>query len=122
MKHRNFSRIKMMMAALMLLLPALSAIASESIQNGKTFRLVNEKYGKAVTNNDDAADGVYLSLATVNAQSPGQEWTFFSISEKEPVYLVNNCNHNEAMDMALNSDDPGKVLQWYGTSSANQSF
>ena len=122
MKLQNLSRIKVLMAALMLLLPALSVFASELVQNGKTFRLVSEKYGKAVTNNDNADDGVYLSLATVNSQSQGQEWTFFSLSEKEPVYLINNCNHNEAMDMALNSDDPGRVLQWYSTSSANQSF
>lgn len=117
---KKLFQLKVFVALFMLLLSFSSAFAAGLAYNGKTFRLVNAKYGTAITNNDNSKEGAYLSLAAKNSASQGQEWTFFSLSLNEPIYLVNNCNHNQAFDFALNSDTPGKLLQWWATCSSNQ--
>lgn len=89
---------------------------------GNTYRLVNVAYGTAFTNGDVAAHNTYLKLAAINNSSAGQEWSFISMSEDEPVFLIYNANYAQAADMALTSANPGVLLQWEATASANQAF
>ena len=86
------------------------------------YRLVNVATGKAVTNGNVAAHNTYLSVADVDNSSLGQEWTFVSLSSKNPVFALYNDNYGQAIDMALSSGTPGKLLQWEATCTDNQSF
>ena len=92
---------------------------AHGIKDGDVFRLVNVATGKAVTNGDIAAHNTYLSIADVNNESKGQEWTFVSLSAKEPLFTLYNDNYGQAIDMTSN---PGRLLQWEGTCSDNQAF
>ena len=105
-----------------LLLSTVASFAASFPQDGGAYRLVNVATGKAVTNGDVATHNVYLSVADVNANSNGQEWTFISLSDKEPVFTLYNENYGQAIDMALSSSTPGKLLQWEATCTDNQSF
>ena len=105
-----------------LLLSCLFAYASQAAaipKDGDVFRLVNIATGKAITNGDIAARNTYLSIADVNNESKGQEWTFVSLSAKEPLFTLYNDNYGQAIDMTSN---PGRLLQWEGTCSDNQAF
>ena len=105
-----------------LLLSCLFAYASQAAaipKDGDVFRLVNIATGKAITNGDIAAHNTYLSIADVNNESKGQEWTFVSLSAKEPLFTLYNDNYGQAIDM---TSDPGRLLQWEGTCSDNQAF
>ena len=95
------------------------SINAQSIKDGDVFRLVNVVTGKAVTNGDIATHNTYLSTATVDEASKGQEWTFVSLSAKEPLFTLYNNYYGQAIDMTSN---PGKLLQWEGTCSDNQAF
>ncbi|MBQ2126853.1 MAG: DUF4981 domain-containing protein [Bacteroidaceae bacterium] len=86
------------------------------------YRLVNVATGKAVTNGNVAAHNTYLSVAEVDNNSLGQEWTFVSLSSKASVFALYNENYGQAIDMALSSSTPGKLLQWEATCTGNQSF
>ena len=105
-----------------LLLSTVASFAASFPQDGGVYRLVNVATGKAITNGDKVAHGVYLNIADVNDASLGQEWTFVSLSAKEPVFALYNENYGQAADMALSSGTPGKVLQWEATCTDNQSF
>lgn len=98
---------------------ALSGVQAQSIKDGDVFRLVNVLTGKAFTNGDNAEHNTYLSVADIDDSSKGQEWTFVSLSSKEPVYTLYNNNYGQAADMTSN---PGRLLQWEGTCTDNQSF
>ena len=90
--------------------------------DGNVYRLVNLATGKAITNGDNEVHNTYLSEAVVNEASKGQEWCFVSLSDKEPLYVLYNINAGQAIDMAWGSGTPGKLLQWEGTCTDNQSF
>lgn len=92
---------------------------AHGIKDGDVFRLVNVATGKSITNGDIAAHNTYLSIADVNNESKGQEWTFVSLSAKEPLFTLYNDNYGQAIDMTSN---PGRLLQWEGTCSDNQAF
>ena len=94
-------------------------INAQGVKDGDVFRLVNVATGKAITNGDIAAHNTYLSVADVNENSKGQEWTFVSLSDKDPFFTLYNDNYGQAIDMTSN---PGKLLQWEGTCSDNQAF
>ena len=94
-------------------------INAQGVKDGDVFRLVNVATGKAITNGDIATHNTYLSVADVNENSKGQEWTFVSLSDKDPFFTLYNDNYGQAIDMTSN---PGKLLQWEGTCSDNQAF
>ena len=98
------------------------AFAASFPQTDGVYRLVNVATGKAVTNGNVATHNTYLSVADVDNASLGQEWTFVSLSGKEPVFALYNENYGQAIDMALSSSTPGKLLQWEATCTDNQSF
>ena len=98
------------------------AFAASFPQADGVYRLVNVATGKAVTNGNVATHNTYLSVADVDNSSLGQEWTFVSLSGKEPVFALYNENYGQAIDMALSSSTPGKLLQWEATCTDNQSF
>lgn len=114
--------MKKIFLSLALMLAATVSFAVSFPQDGGVYRLVNVVNGKAVTNGDVAAHNTYLSVADVNEASWGQEWTFVSLSDKEPVFALYNENCGQAADMALSSGTPGKLLQWDATCTDNQSF
>ena len=105
-----------------LMVVASVAFAASFPQADGVYRLVNVATGKAVTNGNKAAHSTYLSVAVVDNSSQGQEWTFVSLSNKEPIFVLYNENYGQAVDMALSSANPGKVLQWEATCTDNQSF
>ncbi len=101
---------------------SLPLVAMALPTSGNTYRLVNVAYDKAVTNGDNGVHGTYLTLGDVDETSQGQEWSFISVSNDEPVYLIYNATYAQAADMALNSAKPGVLLQWEATASGNQLF
>ena len=105
-----------------LMLAASVTFAASFPQADGVYRLVNVATGKAVTNGNVAAHNTYLSVADVDDSSLGQEWTFVSLSSKNPVFALYNDNYGQAIDMALSSGTPGKLLQWEATCTDNQSF
>ncbi len=111
-------RILLSLTVLLLSVAASFAAASFPVDGG-VYRLVNLATGKAFTNGDVAVHNTYLSVADVNENSKGQEWTFVSLSDKEPVFTLYNDNYGQAADMTSN---PGRLLQWEGTCSDNQAF
>ena len=94
-------------------------INAQGVKDGDVFRLVNIATGKAITNGDVATHNTYLNIADVNENSKGQEWTFVSLSDKDPVFTLYNDNYGQAADMTSN---PGRLLQWEATCSDNQAF
>ena len=98
------------------------SLNATGINDGDVFRLINVATGKAVTNGNVASHNTYLSVADVDNSSLGQEWTFVSLSDKEPLFTLYNENYGQAIDMALSSGTPGKLLQWEATCTDNQSF
>ena len=90
--------------------------------DGNVYRLVSMANGKAVTNGDVAVHNTYLSVADVDENSKGQEWTFISLSPNKQIYAVYNSYYEQAADMAMTSGNPGKLLQWEGTWNDNQLF
>ena len=92
---------------------------AQSVNDGDVFRLVSVATGKAITNGDVATHNTNLSTATVDEASKGQEWTFVSLSAKEPLFTLYNDNYGQAIDM---TSEPGRLLQWEGTCSDNQAF
>ena len=119
-KNHNMKRIFFVFAAL--LLSVVTSFAATFPQDGGVYRLVNVATGKAVTNGNAAVHNIYLSVADVDNASLGQEWTFVSLADKEPVFALFNDNYGQAVDMALSSSSPGKLLQWEATCTDNQSF
>ena len=110
-----------LLSALLLICSAMSH-ATDFPKADAVYRLVNVATGKAVTNGNKSAHNTYLSIADVDNTSLGQEWTFVSLSGKEPLFALYNENYGQAIDMALSSSTPGKLLQWEATCSDNQSF
>ncbi len=94
---------------------------ADAVADGETYRLVSVSSGLAVTNGDVAVHDTYLSLAEIDASSPGQEWTLRATGE-DGVFVLYNQNYSQAADMALKSARPGKLLQWEMTGSDNQQF
>ena len=90
--------------------------------DGYVYRFVNVATGKAFTNADSGTPGDFLSMADVNENSKGQEWTMVSLSSKEALYALYNINYAQAVDMAWSGGAPGKLLQWNATCTDNQSF
>ena len=105
-----------------MVLVASFAFAASFPQADGVYRLINVATGKAVTNGNVAAHNTYLSVADVDDTSLGQEWTFVSLSDKELTFVLYNENYGQAVDMALSSGTPGKLLQWEATCTDNQSF
>ncbi len=105
-----------------MVLVASFAFAASFPQADGVYRLINVATGKAVTNGNVAAHNTYLSVADVDDTSLGQEWTFVSLSDKELAFVLYNENYGQAVDMALSSGTPGKLLQWEATCTDNQSF
>ena len=116
----NYMKKILLFFALMLV--ASFAFAASFPQADGVYRLVNVATGKAVTNGNKAEHNTYLSVADVDDASQGQEWTFVSLSAKEPLFVLYNENYGQAIDMALSSGTPGKLLQWDATCTDNQSF
>ena len=112
---------KIFLFVAMLLVTSVTMAASFPQADG-VYRLVNVATGKAVTNGNVAAHNTYLSVADIDDASLGQEWTFVSLSGKEPIFALYNENYGQAIDMALSSGTPGKLLQWEATCTDNQSF
>ena len=117
MKNRLF-----LVFLLALMCVGVSAQQVVSPANGNVYRFVSVATGKAITNGDNGTHGVYLSTAVVSESSKGQEWGLVALSDKEPVYALYNAEYNQALDMAWSSGTPGKLLQWDGTCTDNQSF
>ncbi len=115
MKNRLFLSF-----ALMLL--SLAAVAQAFPEKNGVYRVVNVATGKAMTNGEVAEHNTYLGMAAIDKASKGQEWTFVPLSGKEPVFALYNENYGQAADMAMGSNSPGKLLQWEGNCSHNQSF
>ncbi|MBQ8337198.1 MAG: DUF4981 domain-containing protein [Bacteroidaceae bacterium] len=105
-----------------LLLLSLGVAAQAFPEKNGVYRIVNVATGKALTNGDIAEHNAYLSVSDIDKASRGQEWTFVPLSGKEPVFTLYNENYGQAVDMAMNSATPGKLLQWEGNCSHNQSF
>lgn len=107
----------------MIIVSALMCVAASAQvtlpSDGNVYRLVNKAYNKAFTNGDNATHNTWLSLATVDEASKGQEWCFVSLSDKEPVYTLYNIEYGQAADM---TSEPGRLLQWEGTCTDNQAF
>ena len=97
-------------------------VSAMNIADGNVYRIVNVATGKAVSVNDVAEYNQPISLATVNNDTPSQLWTFVSLSKDEPVFMLYNQETAIAVDMALSSGTPGKLLQWGATGSYNQAF
>ncbi|MBE6297787.1 MAG: DUF4981 domain-containing protein [Bacteroidales bacterium] len=112
------TKSRIMMLMLFIGITFFSAKA-QGIKDGDVFRFVNVATGKAITNGDIATHNTNLHTATVDANSKGQEWTFVSLSAKEPLFMLYNDNYGQAADMTSN---PGRLLQWEGTCSDNQAF
>ena len=112
------TKSRIMMLLLFIGMTFFSANA-QSVNDGDVFRLVSVATGKAITNGDVATHNTNLSTATVDEASKGQEWTFVSLSAKEPLFTLYNDNYGQAIDM---TSEPGRLLQWEGTCSDNQAF
>ncbi len=112
--------IKLLVFSLLLL--SVSYAYARRPVDGAVYRIISVASGKAVTNGDVAVHNTYLSVSDVNDNSLGQEWTFVSFSDKEPVFTIYNDNYGLAADMAMSSSTPGKLLQWEANCTPNQVY
>ena len=119
MKNLILKRLSLLLALLFVLHVS---YAKDFPIDGMAYRVVSVDGGLAMTNGDKAAHDTPLTMADVNSGSLGQEWTFISLSADEPLYAIYNANYAQAADMALESSNPGSLLQWELTASANQTF
>ena len=110
------------MALIVALLPALQMAAQLPIRDGATYQVISAVDGRAVTNGNVAAHDTYLTMGEADASAEGQAWTFHQLSATENVFAIINHHYAQAADMALDSKNPGKLLQWEYTGSNNQRF
>ena len=104
------------------LLCATLQLSAQLPSSGYTYRLQYASSGKVMTNGDIATHDAPLFLADADEASVGQQWTFHQVGSSEGTYLIYNHAYGQAADMALNSANPGKLLQWEPTCSNNQCF
>lgn len=104
------------------LLCATLQLSAQLPSSGHTYRLQYASSGKVMTNGDIATHDAPLFLADADEASVGQQWTFHEVGSSEGTYLIYNHAYGQAADMALNSANPGKLLQWEPTCSNNQCF
>ncbi len=122
MINRVFNSKLGVLSLILSILPVNELDAAVFPVDGSTYRLVNVQYEKAITNGDIATHDASLVLGDIDESSLGQEWTLCSLSADESVFLIYNANYGQAADMALTSNNPGKLLQWEATCSSNQAF
>lgn len=103
-------------------LMSFSFLYAQRPKDGAVYRVVSVSTGQAITNADVAEHNAYLEVAAVDNTSKGQEWTFISFSDKEPVFSLYNDNYGQAADMAMSSSTPGRLLQWEPNATYNQAF
>ncbi len=97
--------------------------ASTPPQAGTIYRIVSAATGQVMTNNDNGSLDATITLAAANTTSKGQNWTLVSVGSNENVFALINENGGLAADMALESNNPGKLLQWtYQSTNVNQQF
>lgn len=121
MKHQKKSYRVIALLLFMLSVAGVRAGASFPA-DGTIYRVVSLDGTIALTNGDSYEHGTALTMRAADVESPAQEWSFISLSDDEPLYLIYNCNYGMAADMALESKEPGRLLQWDATASINQTF
>lgn len=123
MKKHLFSTSMLIVAFLLIsaVFPLQLSAASLPV-DGRVYRVESVVDGNVMTNGDISTHGTPLVMSAVDDSSTGQEWTFISVSATEPLFLIYNDNHGQAVDMALTAAAPGKLLQWEPTASDNQVF
>lgn len=124
MKYHNFLYRGMWQCCVLCVLTLLSLRlqANEMPTSGATYRLVALNSGLAIGNNGVATPGTYLSVSAVADNDAGQEWTFHRVSAEEPIFMLYNHSYEQAMDMAMQSKQPGRLLQWDANANTNQKF
>ncbi len=110
---------KICLLFLLVVLPSL--LQAQQPVADMVYRFVNVATGKALSNGDVATHNTYLSLVDAGTSSPGQEWMALQ-NGLEEQFIIFNPNHKQALDMALSSSTPGKLLQWEMTGNDNQLF
>ena len=110
---------KTFLFSVLMLVCSVLSFAAGFPKGDAVYRLVSVSAEKAITNGDVATHNTYLSVADVNKDSKGQEWTMVPLSDKEPIFTLYNENYGQAADMTSN---PGRLLQWEGTCTDNQAF
>ena len=116
-----FSSRQVFLTFLLGMFMSLSAWAG--IEPSRAYRLVNVNTGKAVTNGNSGSNDAPITLADVDASSPGQEWVFLPTTNGDNVFVVSNPNYGKAIDMAPKAANPWVLLQWTTqTSNENQRF
>lgn len=115
-------RCRMIVATLLCMIASIPLCAEEFPKSGETYQIIHVETGKAFTNGNVAEHDTYLTLGEADNTALGQEWTFHQVDTKSPTYVIYNHNYGQAADMALESKNPGKLLQWEATATSNQRF
>ncbi len=98
-----------------------SALAAQKPTSGVIYRFVNVSTGKAMSNGNIAEHNAYLVLADIDESHLGQEWMVLGTGTGGN-FTIFNTNYRQAVDMALDSKTPGKLLQWEMKANSNQIF
>ncbi|MDH8702575.1 beta-galactosidase [Dysgonomonadaceae bacterium PH5-43] len=108
---------KKIFTLLLLLCCASQLWAETTLKSGSTYKFISVDSGKAMTNGNNGANDVRITLADIADGSLGQEWGL--TEQGSGQFLIVNNNYGKALDMA---PTVGVMVQWNVTSNANQIF
>ena len=78
---------------------------------GSVYRIVSTNTGKAITNNGNYNPDAPIVMGSTDENDKSQMWALIS-DGTEGTYGLYNIGSKLAIDMALESKNPGKLLHW----------
>ncbi|MBR3981826.1 MAG: DUF4981 domain-containing protein [Bacteroidaceae bacterium] len=78
---------------------------------GSVYRIVSTNTGKAITNNGNYNPDAPIVMGSMDENDKSQMWALIS-DGTEGTYGLYNIGSKLAIDMALESKNPGKLLHW----------
>ena len=88
-----------------------ASIAINAQTVGSVYRIVSSNTGKAVTNNGNINADAQVVMGEYKADDKNQMWALIS-DGSEGNYGLYNIGSRKSIDMALESGNPGRLLQW----------
>ncbi len=122
MTHLHSLRLAWLVCLFSLLSGALHATVDFQ-QTGTVYRIVNKSNGLALTNGNNGDNDTYLSTATLDENSAGQDWMIVPVDAANNIYAFVNPNYDKGIDMASSANPQWKLLQWTSEiNNSNQQF
>ncbi len=92
---------------------------AQTPESGHTYRLISQVSGKAVTNGNSTENNAPITVADIDADAFGQQWTIHQVRQNTDIFVLYNATGMKGIDMTLTNDQIG-ILQWSVKADDNQ--